>query len=448
MTVERVDLAYEPRPHQREAHERRRRFSVLVWHRRSGKTVFSVLELILAGIANDQERARYAYIAPFYRQAKAVAWDYLKHYARRIPGVDIREAELAVRLPNGAEIRLYGADNPDGLRGLYFDGVVLDEVADMRPEVWGEIVRPALTDRLGWALFIGTPKGINLFSDLYHQALAETSADWYADLRRAGDTGALPADELERARHEMSPAQWAQEMDCDFGAAVENAVVPLDLVLEAVRRDVHPSVIEADARVMGVDVAGDAVGRDRSVVARRQGRVVFPCAAFRGLNTMELVSQVARITSEWNADAIFIDQTGIGQGVSDRLRQLGYPAFGVHFGSKPTDPRFENKRAEMWWSLAEWMPGGCLPNDQELIRELTAPTYTYSNVRGKVQVEPKDEIVKRLRCSPDKADALALTFADPVMKRSLMDHGIPVRARGWTTAHEPTWAEKQQERRP
>ena len=104
--------------------------------------------------------------------AKAIAWSYLKHYTSPIPYCKINEGELSIILPNRATIRIFGADNPDALRGLYFDGVVMDEVAQMKPEVWGEIIRPALADRKGWAVFIGTPKGINLFSQMYDLALA------------------------------------------------------------------------------------------------------------------------------------------------------------------------------------------------------------------------------------------------------------------------------------
>lgn len=437
----RIEIPYTPWPHQRDAHEKRKRFTVLVWHRRAGKTVFAVVEAILAALSTQVERARFAYVAPFYRQAKAVAWEYLKHYARPVPGTEILEAELTVRFANGASVRLFGADNPDSLRGLYFDGVVLDEVADMRPEVWGEIVRPALTDRQGWALFIGTPKGVNLFSDLYYGAAGKD--DWYADLRRAEDTNAIAPDELEKARREMSPPQFAQEMECDFAAAVVNALIPQDVALAATKRDIAPAQILDRPKVMGVDVA--RYGDDRSVIARRQGQVAFQLHTYRALNTMELAGQVARVATEWKTHpleppvaAIFVDEGGVGAGVLDRLQQLGYPAMPVSFGSKPTDARYENKRMEMWALMAEWLRLGCLPNDQELIRELTAPTFSYANSRGRQQLESKDDLRERIRCSPDKADALALTFAEPVRPAPVNASGVAMRRE---SRHERTWKE-------
>jgi len=136
---------------------------VIVAHRRWGKTYWAINTLIHAALTAKRQDSRYAYIAPFYKQAKQVAWDYFKQFTHMLPKVSYNEAELTVTLHNGAKIRLYGGDNPDSLRGIYLDGVVLDEVADMRPNVWGEVIRPTLADRMGWAMFIGTPKGVDMF---------------------------------------------------------------------------------------------------------------------------------------------------------------------------------------------------------------------------------------------------------------------------------------------
>lgn len=412
MTELRVRLPFPLRPYQHEAWRSLKRFSVLVWHRRGGKTVFGVKRCATAACFTGKSNARFGYVAPYYRQAKEIAWAYLHQMLRDIPEARFNESELQVELPNGAHVRLYGADNPDSLRGLYFDGIVLDEVADMKPQVWGEIIRPALADREGWALFIGTPKGVNLFSDLYYRSVSLDEAEWYGEVRRATETGALSVDELEKARREMTPSQWAQEMDCDFGAAVDNVLVPLDRALSAAKRDAPRAEVEAWPRILGVDVA--RYGDDRSVVAKRQGPVAFRMAVHRNLDTMELAALVARTAEEWHPHAIFVDQGGVGAGVVDRLHQLGFRPLGVDFGSKAADVRFQNKRAEMWWLLAEWVKTGCIPDDQELIRELTAPTYTHANARGLLQLESKDDLRERIRVSPDKADALALTFAEPV----------------------------------
>lgn len=175
-------------------------------------------ELIDRAIRNKLPRPRYAYMAPYYRQAKAVTWDYLKAYTLPIPGTKHHETELRVDLPNGARIQLFGADNYDALRGIYLDGVVLDEYAQMPPKAWTEVIRPALADREGWAVFIGTPKGRNSFWDLYDQACK--SDGWFAALYRASETKIMPQAELDAAKKDMTPEEYEQEFECSFTAAI------------------------------------------------------------------------------------------------------------------------------------------------------------------------------------------------------------------------------------
>ena len=186
-----------------------------------GKTVMCVNELIKSAMTTKRDRPRLAYIAPLYRQAKQVAWDYVKHFSGPIPGVSFNESELRADYPNGARISLYGADNPDALRGIYLDGVVLDEYAQMSPRLWGEVIRPALTDREGWAIFIGTPMGHNAFWELYDQAKSDPL--WYAEVFRASETGILPREELDAARQQMGEDEYEQEFECSFTAAIKGA---------------------------------------------------------------------------------------------------------------------------------------------------------------------------------------------------------------------------------
>jgi phage terminase large subunit len=234
-----IVIPYTPRPLQRTLHDELRRFNVDVCHRRFGKTVFCVNEMIKRACMNKLVDPRYAYIAPLYNQAKDVAWEYVKKYTRPIPGVTANEAELRVDLPNNARIRLYGADNPDRLRGLYFDGVVLDEYAQMNPRLWAEVIRPALTDRMGWAIFIGTPMGRNQFSALYEDALygfmqpdgtrADPDPDWSVHIFKASQTGIIPDNELKNARHSMTPDQYEREFECSFAAAIPGAYYAKDI---------------------------------------------------------------------------------------------------------------------------------------------------------------------------------------------------------------------------
>lgn len=216
-----IKTGYAPRPPQTEIHRRLKRFNVLVCHRRFGKTVLCVNELIRGAAACPLDRPRLAYLAPLYRQAKQAAWDYLKLYTAPIPRARFNESELRADLPNGARIQIFGADNPDALRGMYFDGVVLDEYGQMPPSLWSTVVRPALADRQGWAIFIGTPRGRNAFHALYDHA--RKSPDWFAAIYRASETGILPEAELAAARNDMTDAEFAQEFECSFDAAIAGA---------------------------------------------------------------------------------------------------------------------------------------------------------------------------------------------------------------------------------
>lgn len=231
--VQRIVIPYSPRPAFQPFHDRAKRWSCIVAHRRTGKTVACINDLIRAAVTCQREAPRYAYLAPFYAQAKDVAWAYLKRFVAPIPGVEAHESELRVTLPNGAMIRLYGADNYDRLRGIYLDGVILDEYGDMDPRAWSEVIRPALSDRQGWACFIGTPKGQNHFKEIWDQAGQDDS--WFRLMLRASETGLLPAEELADAAKTMSDDQYAQEYECSFSAAVIGAYYGREM--DAAERD-------------------------------------------------------------------------------------------------------------------------------------------------------------------------------------------------------------------
>jgi hypothetical protein len=204
-----------------------KRWGVVVCHRRFGKTVMAINHLLRDAILSEKTNPRYAYIAPTYRQAKNVAWDYLKQFAGAIPMVRFHETELRADLPNGSRIQLLGAENPDSLRGIYLDGAVLDEMADMPESLFPEIIRPALSDRKGWALFIGTPKGHNAFYELFEAAQAQD--DWYTKVYKASETGILDDEELGAAKAMMSPDQFEQEFECSWVANVPGAIYGKEL---------------------------------------------------------------------------------------------------------------------------------------------------------------------------------------------------------------------------
>lgn len=216
-----ITINYSPRDAFKPLHGRKQRWACVVAHRRAGKTVACVNELIKAALSDPRTGQLYAYVAPFYTQAKGVAWDYLKEFSRPIPGIKINEAELRIDYPNGNRIQLFGADNADRMRGLAFSGLVADEFGDWKPSVWGYVIRPALADRNGWAVIIGTPKGRNQFCETYETAARST--DWLALMLKASETGLLPASEIEALRKELTEDAYRQEMECDFEAALPGA---------------------------------------------------------------------------------------------------------------------------------------------------------------------------------------------------------------------------------
>ncbi len=219
-----VVIPYAPRPLQLAIHEQleAHRFGAVVCHRRFGKTVLAVNHLIKAALTCDRDRPRFAYIAPTYAQGKAIAWDYLKHYTSVVPGRTVNESELRITLPGDRQVRIFGADNPDSLRGLYFDGAVLDEYGLMKGATWSQVVRPALSDRLGWALFIGTPNGRNSFYEVCAQS--KTEKGWFFAEYKASQTGVVAKEELDAAKSQMTEDEYAQEWECSFDASVRGAV--------------------------------------------------------------------------------------------------------------------------------------------------------------------------------------------------------------------------------
>lgn len=211
-------------------HGRAERWGIVVAHRRAGKTVACINELIRAAADSQRPNPRYAYIAPQLNQAKDIAWQYLNDFTDHLrPELRSNATELWIELPaNGARIRIYGADNPDRLRGIYLDGAVLDEFGDMDPSAWSKVIRPALSDRQGWAIFIGTPKGRNGFHRLWIQA--QDDPRWFRLSLKASETGLIDAGELADARKAMSDDEYAQEYECSFEAAVRGAYYGRELI--------------------------------------------------------------------------------------------------------------------------------------------------------------------------------------------------------------------------
>ena len=292
---------------------------------------------------------------------------------------------------------------------------MLDEYAQVKASVYGEIIVPALTDRNGFAYFIGTPKGQNQFYERYLQALKDDR--YFVCCYRADETNVLTTKQITDMKKEMTDIEIRQELLCDFTASASNVVIPIDVVTEAAARSIRPDQVQGLPLIMAVDVA--RFGDDHSYITFRQGLWMDKQIRLHGLNTMELASQIANLYWKRRPDLLVIDGGAMGPGVIDRLRQMGIPVTEINFQQRAIrSERYANIRAEMYFNTLEWLQqGGCIPNDPDLKAELTVTEYKFTSA-GKIILQPKEEIKDLTGRSPDAADSMALTFAVPIHKAS------------------------------
>jgi hypothetical protein len=228
--VKRIVIPYKPREAFIPYHEAKERFGITVAHRRAGKTVARINKLIRAAFECDKPNPRFGYLAPSFVQAKDIAWLYLKNYFAGFieVGGKTNESDLSITFPhNQAVVRLYGAENAERMRGLYFDGLCIDEAQDIAPYVLTQIILPALSDRKGWLDVSGTPKGWgNLLGNCRKEA---ERSGWFIQTLRASETGILPPEELEILKSNMAENEYLQEMECSFDAAITGAYYSREL---------------------------------------------------------------------------------------------------------------------------------------------------------------------------------------------------------------------------
>lgn len=239
-----ITIPYIPRKWAKEKlHNNNHRYKILVLARRSGKTVASINHMIKEAIL---KKGTYAYIAPFYKQSKRVAWDILKKYTNTIPSVKYNEADLSCLLPNGSKIMLLGSDNADALRGIGLHGVILDEYAQHKASVWGEIIRPTLADHQGWAIFLFTPKGRNEAYNLYKQSLLND--EWHSVIMNVYEVGEIIPEEIESLKKSMSDEEFGQEFMVSFDSAVQGAVYGIEL--DRIRKENRITNVPYDANAL------------------------------------------------------------------------------------------------------------------------------------------------------------------------------------------------------
>jgi len=313
--------------------------------------------------------------------------------------------------------------------GLHNQGkrilLVFDEASAIHDLIW-EVSEGALTDsntEIIWCCFGNPTQNIGRFRECF----GKFKHRW---ITRQIDSRTV------KMTNKKQLQKWVDDYGEDsdfvrvrvrgvFPAASSNALIGPEEVEAAMKREYKGGEFDFAAMILGVDVARQ--GTDSSVAIRRQGKVAFKPRQMRIPDTMLVAQQVGIECDEYKVDACFVDATGgYGVGVVDALRQVGRDPLEVYFSGKALDPRYFNKRSEMWFEMAKWVKaGGALPDDPELAEELTAATYTFQG--DKFRLCDKDDIKDAIGRSPDKADALALTFAQPVVKRS------PVQQMGFST---------------
>ena len=235
---------------------------------------------------------------------------------------------------------------------------------------------------------------------------------YFAALYGVYDTGVFSDDEIKVIRESMTETKFRQEYLCDWSASNEDILIPLDIVQASMQKTLDWSDYATAPRVLGVDVA--RFGDDNSVLFPRQGLQAFEPVRYAKMDNMELASRVAEYIRDFQPACTFVD-AGRGEGVIDRLRQLGFQnIIEVNFGRRSPRKGYSNMRAFMWDSVRKWLlRGGVLPKNDALMVDLATPTFKM-NLSDDMVLESKADIKKRIGHSTDFGDALALTFAMPV----------------------------------
>lgn len=408
--------------------------ALTVWPRRNGKDLIALNVMTAKAV---QRTGLYLYIGPLHTQTRQIVWmggtndgrPFLDYIPRQLIKAK-RNSQMEIDLINGSMIKLVGSDQYDSLMGLNAIGAVFTEYSLQRPEAW-DYIRPMMAENGGWALFNGTPRGLNHMHAM--AAMAEKNPSWFYQYLTRNDTGHPTLEAIQADRDAgMRESLIEQEYFCSWTSSQEEVLIPLDLVSAAVNRQPNRDYVISQPKIMGVDVAYAEKG-DQAVIARRQGSFLHPLDKFRGMDNMSLASKVAAYIRSWRPRAVFID-AGRGEGVISRLIQLGHGdvVVPVHFGGKTYSDLYNRKKDEMWCLMKDWFAStehpACIPDDEELIKDCSAPFFTI-NDRGFIQIESKQKLKTRGISSTDCGDAVGLTFAEdygeePALTKEMVEAGI------------------------
>jgi hypothetical protein len=314
----------------------------------------------------------------------------------------------------------WSEENPDAFAGAHSQiGMMVqyDEASGIADPIW-QVTEGFFTDMSPlriWVTISNPRRNTGRFFECFHK-----DADFWENICVDSRT----VEGVDAGVYQRIADKYGEDHDVtrvevkgQFPRTGSNQFIGREAVADAAVRHVTPD--NADPLLMGVDVA--RFGDDESVIRFRRGRdarTIKP-VKFKGLNTMELSNEVSALIEKFNPDGVFVDGGGVGGGVVDRLKQLGYRVIEVQSGEKAHDPeKYLNKRVEMWGDMREWLTYGAIDDDQQLIDDLTGPEYSV-DLKGRVKLETKDSMKKRGLISPDDGDSLALTFAETVARKDL-----------------------------
>ncbi|TNC10848.1 hypothetical protein FF100_22110 [Methylobacterium terricola] len=356
----------------------------------------------------------------------------IKSWLRRLPAYiresfEIRADKIFLKEdPDGAFLhaRTCSRDNPTSIQGIHADNVMIicDEAAGIDEQVF-QAATGSMSSTNAQFVLIGNPTSL---TGQFYRAFHESKDSWSTMHVSCVDfPDRVDPKFLAELEHEygIDSDQYRIRVLGDFPKSENNTLISAELVESAMNRDI--AVDPLAPLIYGLDVARH--GGDRSVLIKRRGNVVLDWKIYRGLDLMQLVGHVMAEAQTDNPTEICVDSIGMGQGVSDRLRELRMPARDVNVAeTSAMNPKCDRLRDELWVACRDWLAQRVckLPEDATLREELCAPTFTYTSL-GKIKVESKDSMRKRIRRSPDLADALNLTFASVAA-------GVGGRALAWT----------------
>jgi len=358
------------------------------------------------------------YWTPALQQLPKELWDYKKQEKKMFIGESVCDFR--------------SADNPANWEGFGYDVILLNEAGIIlkNPYLYENAVRPMLLDSPESILIAGgTPKGKTppVFHDLYQMGI-NGQQGFQSFQFSTYDNPYLHRSEIDAMISEMSDVVIRQEIYGEFVDTTEDQFIDGQVVQEAADTILEHAVWADAPKILGIDIA--RFGDDKTVLYFRQGKETVKILKQQGLDTQSAVALIAGHMRTWQPDGAFID-IGYNPGVYDGLVNLGFWVTPVSFGSKARSAYYKNKRAEMWGAMRDWLvTGGSIPaDDRDLRRELAGQTYFFSGNDGsQIQLTSKKDLKADGLPSPDTADALALTFAEPVQKRALGgNHNIMVK---------------------